>query len=162
MKYVFVFSRLMTYQDQEITYFGTMTFEPIIELNLIQTNSTFAFRAISYPSCVSLHIRSIGKESWYSPRKTLGPQVSHKKEFPADILIACQKSTTSIPLRFAKNRNIQYQQSVHSISQTVGRLIKHHAPCMHYYLYGNTNDSFFVLLLCINFYSCEVKSTTII
>ena len=31
----------------------------------------------------------MGKESWYSPLNTLGPQVSHKKLLPADILIAC-------------------------------------------------------------------------
>ena len=64
---------------------------------------TLAFLAISYPSWVSLHIRSMGKESWYSPRNTLGPQVSQRNELPADILIACQKSTTSIPLRLAEN-----------------------------------------------------------
>lgn len=31
----------------------------------------------------------MGKESWYSPLNTLGPQVSHKKLLPADILMAC-------------------------------------------------------------------------
>ena len=68
--------------------------------------STLAPLAISKPNCISLHIKSMLKESWYSPLKILGPAVSHKNELPAEALIECQNKSKSIPDLWAKNKKI--------------------------------------------------------